>query len=71
MPEPVRCDICGKLYSSRHVTSHKRLAHGKDKLTLTDEQNEMKKIVELYNKLSPTNKESVRTKLATLAKEPS
>ena len=71
MAEPVRCDICGKLYSSRHVTSHKRLAHGKDKLSLTNEQNEMKKIVELYKKLSPANKESVRMQLAALAKEPS
>jgi DNA-directed RNA polymerase subunit N (RpoN/RPB10) len=72
MPEPVRCDVCGKLFSSRHLSSHKRLAHTKQKAGLaTNEQDGMKKILELYKALSAENKERVLAELAALEQEPS
>ena len=78
MPEPVRCDICGKLYSSRHLSSHKRLAHGKEKLagspagqnSSVTQQDGVKKIIEIYKTLSAENKERVRAQLATLEQKP-
>jgi DNA-directed RNA polymerase subunit N (RpoN/RPB10) len=70
MPEPVRCDVCGKLFSSRHLSSHKRLAHAKGKLGVA-EQDGMKKILELYKALSAENKERVLAELAALEQEPS
>jgi predicted amidophosphoribosyltransferase len=72
MPEPVRCDVCGKLFSSRHLSSHKRLAHPKDKLAVSvAEQDGMKKILELYKALSTENKARVLAELAALEQEPS
>jgi predicted nucleic acid binding AN1-type Zn finger protein len=64
MPEPVRCDICGKLYSSRHLSSHKRLAHAKPKPGAISGEDQMKAIVELFKTLSPENKASVLAQLA-------
>ena len=79
MPEAVRCDICGKLYSSRHLSSHKRLAHGKEKLagspaaynSSVTQQDGVKKILEIYKTLSAENKERLRAQLATLEQKPS
>lgn len=69
MPETVRCDVCGKLFSSRHVKSHQRLAH--PQAGAGDEQSGVKKIVEVYKSLSAENKERVRAQLAALAQESS
>ena len=72
MPELVRCDVCGKLFSSRHVKSHKRLAHPKDKRGVSDTQQDgMKAILDLYETLSAENKERVLAQLAALEQEPS
>ncbi len=72
MPEPVRCDVCGKLFSSRHVKSHKGLAHPKDKLAVSvAEQDGIKMILELYKTLSVENKERVLAQLAALEQAPS
>jgi hypothetical protein len=72
MPEPVRCDVCGKLFSSRHVNSHKRLAHAKDKVgELASAQNGMKTILEIFNTLSAENKKRVLAQLASMEQEPS
>jgi hypothetical protein len=72
MSEPVRCDVCGKLFSSRHVKSHKRLAHPKAKVAVSvAEQDGMKMILDLYKTLSAENKERMLAQLATLEQEPS
>jgi len=72
MPEPVRCDVCGKLFSSRHLSSHKRLAHARQKLgEATDDQNGMKTILALYKNLSAENKQRVLAQLAALEQAPS
>jgi len=71
MPEPVRCDVCGKLFSSRHLSSHKRLAHAKEKLTgSAAEEDRIKTILALYKNLSAENKERVFAQLAALEQEP-
>jgi predicted nucleic acid binding AN1-type Zn finger protein len=64
MAEPVRCDICGKLYSSRHLSSHKRLAHPKHKMGLTSEQQRMQTIIELFDSLSAEHKKRMLAELA-------
>jgi len=67
MPEPVRCDVCGKLFSSRHLSSHKRLAHAKGKVTgSAGEEDGIKTILALYKTLSAENKERVLAQLATV-----
>jgi len=72
MPEPVRCDVCGKLFSSRHLSSHKRLAHAKHRLAGSSAgESAMKKILELYKDLTAEDKRRVLAELATLAQEPS
>lgn len=64
MPEPVRCDVCGKLYSSRHLSSHKRLAHAKPKPGTMSAEDQMKAILDLFKSLSPEHKTSVLAQLA-------
>jgi len=72
MPEPVRCDVCGKLFSSRHLSSHKRLAHARGKLTgSAAEEQGIKAILELYKSLSAKNKERVLAQLTALEQAPS
>jgi DNA-directed RNA polymerase subunit N (RpoN/RPB10) len=71
MPEPVRCDVCGKLYSSRHVSSHKRLAHAKQKSGSTGEEDQMKIILELYKRLSTEHKKRLLAQLGAEEQEPS
>ncbi len=67
MPEPVRCDVCGKLYSSSHLSSHKRLAHAKDKLTGSAAiERAIQTILEIYNTLSSENKKHVLEELASI-----
>ena len=67
MPEPVRCDICGKLFSPRHVKSHQRLAHAK--AGSTDEQTSVKRILDAYKTLSAENKKNVLAQLAALEQD--
>ena len=70
MPEPVRCDVCGKLFSSRHLSSHKRLAHDRQKPSrATDDQNAMKAILELFKTLSGENKERTLAQLAAVKEQ--
>ena len=70
MTEVVRCDVCGGLFSSRHVGSHKRLAHGSDAAASPlSEEDGMRMILALYKSLSAENKEKVRAKLAALKEE--
>jgi hypothetical protein len=70
MPEAVRCDVCGKLYSSRHVSSHKRLAHAKDKVAGSAAKDRgIQTILEIYNTLSHENKERVRAELASMEQQ--
>ena len=69
MPEAVCCDICGKMFSSRHVSSHKRLAHAKLKAGTPSEQERMQTMLEIFNGLSDETKQRVLTQLAASKKE--
>jgi DNA-directed RNA polymerase subunit N (RpoN/RPB10) len=71
MPEPVRCDVCGKLFSSRHLSSHKRLAHTKPKSESISEQDRVKTILNLFKTLSAEYKGRVIAQLAASEQEPS
>ena len=71
MAEPVRCDVCGKLYSSRHLSSHKRLAHPKPKPGSTSHEDRMKAILELFRTLSLEHKKRVLAQLAADAQKAS
>ena len=72
MPEPVRCDVCGKLFSSRHLSSHKRLAHARQKSgRAADDQDGMKTILEIFRTLSEEDKKRVLEQLSALEEEPS
>jgi len=70
MSEPVRCEVCGKLFSSSHVKAHKRLAHVKGKVRGADGQDGMKTILELYDRLSSEDKERLLAELAAREGEP-
>jgi len=56
MAQPVRCDICGKLYSSSHVGAHKRLSH--PRATSADPAL-VQKILTLFDSLSAEGKKKV------------
>ena len=71
MPEPVRCDVCGKMFSSRHLSSHKRLAHTKLKSESISDQDKVKTILSLFEGLSAENKGRVIAQLAASEQEPS
>lgn len=69
MPEPVRCDVCGKLYSSSHLSSHKRLAHAKDKVAgSAGRERAVQTILDIYNTLSSENKKRVLEELTSIGK---
>lgn len=56
----VRCDICGKLFSSSYLGAHKRLAHRPPTSTVDQ-------IVDLFRKLSPIEKKKVLEDLQSIA----
>jgi len=62
MPRVVKCDICGGLYNQSHLSSHKRLSHGKRKAVPTSPNSEpetLKAILSLYERLSEEGKKEV------------
>ena len=69
MPETVRCDVCGGLFSSRHLGSHKRLAHPGGRPveqaaeSAMNDQEAMRRIVELFDTLSEENKKNLLNRL--------
>jgi len=61
MAELVKCDICGKVFNTSHLASHKRLAHGK-RVTpayCTSEPEAIELIVSLHARLSDEGKRKV------------
>jgi hypothetical protein len=69
MAEPVRCDVCGGLFSSRHLSSHKRLSHPNQKPagqipeSQINDRDAMRRIVDLFGGLSEENKKNVLYRL--------
>jgi DNA-directed RNA polymerase subunit N (RpoN/RPB10) len=66
MAQAVRCDICGKLFSSSYVKSHKRLAHGSSD---SSGVGAVKKILALFTSLSAEDKKKVIEDLSAIARK--
>jgi hypothetical protein len=62
MAKSVYCDICGKLYNSSSLSTHKRLAHRIDK-SAGD------RIVILFKTLSVDDKKKVLAKLTSITQQ--
>src|SRR5260370_42225862 len=71
MPEPVRCDVCGKLFSSRHLSSHKRLAHAKEKLAGAPRPGGVKTVFQLFKTLFAEDKTPLLSELSPRHQETS
>jgi len=68
MSEIVKCDICGGVYNQRHLSSHKRLSHGKSKtanVSTTGEPEKLEAVLSLYEQLSDGEKKKVLDQLAS------
>jgi hypothetical protein len=67
MAQMVRCDICGGLYNQSHLSSHKRLSHGRRKRSPSSPKNDreaLEMIVSLYRQLSGESRKEVLNLLA-------
>jgi len=67
MPKVVRCEICGGLFNQSHLSSHKRLSHGKSKAVpafAKSEPETLKTILSLYERLSEEGKKEVFSRLS-------
>lgn len=67
MAQPVRCDICGKLFSSSYVNSHKRLAHRTAEASGLNEAAAARKIVRLFKALSAAGQKKLAANLNVIA----
>jgi len=68
MSPMVNCDVCGGIYNSSTLNSHKRLSHGIGKASKPSTAGELHKldvILALYGQLSDEGKKKVRNQLAT------
>lgn len=68
MPRMVQCDVCGGLYNQSHLSSHKRLSHGKGKVAVVSPKSDpetLTTILSLYEQLSDEGKKEARSRLAT------
>jgi len=68
MSEIVKCDICGGVYNQRHLSSHKRLSHGKSRtanLSTAGEPEKLGAVLSLFEQLSEEEKKKVLDQLAS------
>jgi hypothetical protein len=71
----VTCDVCGGIFSQRHLASHKRLAHTKISASAAgpttapvSERGVIQKISSLYESLSANGRKRVMRLLAAIEK---
>ena len=63
MPATVKCQVCGKLYNSRYISTHVRRSHPEIARAADPARFEQKiaeQIVNLFNQLSPETRKQVR-----------
>jgi hypothetical protein len=63
MQSTVKCQVCGKLYNSRYISTHVRLSHPEIARAADPaafEQKIVEQIVNLFNQLSPETRKQVR-----------
>jgi hypothetical protein len=66
----VKCDVCGQQLNRRHLSSHKRLSHGKNNkspVSIGDEAKAVETILALYLQLSTKSRNNVVKRLASLS----
>ena len=66
MSQIVKCDICGGIYNQSHLSSHKRLSHGKREASASLSKSEppsMEVVLSLYARLPEESKKQVRARL--------
>lgn len=66
MGQIVKCEICGKIYNQRHLSSHKRLSHGQSVAPRApkNEEASIETILSIFDRLSEGGKKEVRDCLA-------
>lgn len=64
MSQIVKCDICGGIYNQSHLSSHKRLSHGKREPLLKTAVPSLEAVLSLYAQLPEDSKREVRERLA-------
>ena len=67
MSRTMKCDVCGGLYNQSHLSSHKRLSHGKRETPSGSSKQEppsLKVIVSMYEQLPDEWKKEVLHRLA-------
>lgn len=67
VPQMVKCDVCGRHYSQRYLTSHKRLSHNKNRSTPMDEAKALETILALYKQISSEAKRELLHRLTVAA----
>lgn len=68
MSEIAKCDICGGVYNQRHLSSHKRLSHSKNRTSgpsIAGEPEKLEAVLSLYEQLTDKEKMELRNQLAT------
>jgi hypothetical protein len=71
MSQIVKCDICGGIYNQSHLSSHKRLSHGKREASPSVSKSEppsMEVVLSLYAQLPEEGKKQVRARLGAAEK---
>lgn len=73
MSQAVKCEVCGGIYNSRYLASHKRWAHHghNNPLSQVSEEEAMKQIVALFKGLSPASRAQVLASLNRVSKKSS
>jgi len=66
----VKCDVCGRHYNQRYLTSHKRLSHhAKSDPISFDDSRAVETIVALYKKISASAKAELMRRLSAVPDE--
>jgi hypothetical protein len=66
MGQITKCDICGKIYNESHLTTHKRLSHGKGKTRRSSKKPaNPEAILSMYEQLPDERKKEVLDRLAS------
>ena len=64
-PAAVTCDVCGRRYNQRYLTSHKRLSHnGKNHAPSADDTRDVETILALYKRISPKARIELKRRLS-------
>lgn len=67
MSQIVKCEVCGKVYNRSHLSSHKRLSHGKraEPPANVSEPDAVQAILSVYEQLSGKTQKELRNRLGS------